>query len=123
MKNLLLVAFVASTLLRPSLVLCMEPTGDVRLERQEAVCCESEHATADVAFSARTADDCDGCLDISLAMHSLTLKRVATPNPPTMPYFVLPVVPLLATSTTHARSTETLNGLHSLILSTIVIRC
>jgi hypothetical protein len=123
MKSLFVVAFAVSTLLRPSLVLCMEQSGDVRLERQEAVCCESEHATADVVFSARTADDCDGCLDVALAMDSLRFKRVAPPSP-TAPFFLLPAqsqTPLAASLATTWFPAP--HGIQSFVLSTTVIRC
>ncbi len=124
MRNLFVVAFAVSTLLRPSLVLCMEQTGDIRLERQEAVCCESEHASADIAFSARAADDCDGCVDVNLAIHSLTLKRVATPSPSAVPFFVMPApaqAPLARSLATI--SIDAHHAIQSLVLSTIVIRC
>lgn len=122
MKTLLVLAFAVSSLLRPSLVLCMESTGDVRVELQDAFCCESEHASSDITFSAKTAEDCEGCLDLSLSTHSLSMKRLSTPAPSAAAVLVLPVVTELARGMLAA----TTNGVdipRTRILSTTVIRC
>jgi hypothetical protein len=75
MKRLFVIAFAVTSLLRPSLVLCVEATGDVRVEFQEATCCVSEHAVPDITFRAASAVDCDGCIDVGLATNSRLLKR------------------------------------------------
>jgi hypothetical protein len=75
MKRILVIAFAVSSLLKPSLVLCVESGGDVRVERPSALCCESSAASLPLALDHSATDDCDGCLDFSLATHSLTSKR------------------------------------------------
>lgn len=122
MKTLLVLAFAFSSLLRPSLVLCMESTGDVRVELQDAFCCESENASSDIAFNARAAEDCEGCLDLSLSTHSLSMKRLSTPAPPAAAVLVLPMVTELARGMLAVVS----NGVdipRTRVLSTTIIRC
>ena len=75
MKRILVIAFAVSSLVKPSLVLCVESGGDVRVERPSAVCCESSAESLPLAIDHSPPDDCDGCLDFSLATHSLTSKR------------------------------------------------
>ena len=75
MKQILVLAFAVSSLLKPSLVLCVESGGDVRVERPSADCCESSAESSPLAIDNSSTDDCDGCLDFSLATHSLTSKR------------------------------------------------
>jgi hypothetical protein len=87
MKKLLVLAFAISSLLRPSLVLCVESTGDVRVEYQETYCCVSQLSASDAAIDSPTANGCDGCLDVSLSTHSLVHKRVS--NAPQTASFVL----------------------------------
>jgi hypothetical protein len=91
MKKLFAFTFAASCLLRPSLVLCLEPSGDVRVEYQETLCCVGETAASDLALDERAANECDGCLDFSLATHSL-LKRTAESAPPSFSH-VLHIAP------------------------------
>ncbi len=78
MKRILVIAFAVSSLVKPSLVLCVESGGDVRVERPSAACCESSAESLPLAISPSTPDDCDGCLDFSLATHLLTSKRTTT---------------------------------------------
>jgi len=122
MKTLLVIAFAASSLLRPDLVLCMEPTGDVRMERQEATCCDSEHSVPDVVFRAQSTDDCDGCIDVALATHSLLTKR-SSHAPFVMA--LATVIPMFSpTSLASARfESRTTSPARSARLSTTVIRC
>lgn len=75
MKRILVLAFAVSSLLKPSLVLCVESGGDVRVERPSADCCESSAESLPLAIDYSLPDDCDGCLDFSLATHSLKSKR------------------------------------------------
>ena len=75
MKRILVLAFAVSSLLKPSLVLCVESGGDVRVERPSADCCESSVESLPLAIDHSAQDDCDGCLDFSLATNSLTSKR------------------------------------------------
>ena len=121
MKTLLVLAFAVSSLLRPSLVLCMESTGDVRVELQDAFCCESEHASSDIAFSAKAAEDCEGCLDLSLSTHSLSMKRLSTPAP-SAAVLVLPIVAELACGMQVVTS-DGVDIPRARILSTTIIRC
>ena len=122
MKKLLVIVFAASSLLRPDLVLCMEPTGDVRMERQEATCCDSEHSTPDVVFRARTADECDGCIDVALATHSLLTKRSSH-----APFMVASttVIPMISPASTISARFESRapSPARCALLSTTVIRC
>lgn len=75
MKRILVIAFAVSSLLKPSLVLCVESGGDVRVERPSAMCCESSAESLPLAIDYAATGDCDGCLDFALATHSLTSKR------------------------------------------------
>jgi hypothetical protein len=122
MKKILVITFAISSLLRPSLVLCMESTGDVRVEYQETYCCVSQPSASDAAIDFPTASDCDGCLDVSLSTHSLAHKR-ASNAPQTAPFvFVLPVASFAqgsAALVAHAPA-DFRTVLHS--LSTTVIR-
>ncbi len=120
MRKLLVISFAISSLLRPSLVLCMEPTGDVRVEYQEAICCSSEHAVPDITFRAIPAGDCDGCIDVGLATHSMTLKRVSY-APAAAP--VALAAPAYRTEASVApRATTLVEPLPFRIVSTTVIR-
>lgn len=122
MKKLLVLAFAISSLLRPSLVLCVESTGDVRVEYQETYCCVSQLSAPDTAIDFPLANDCDGCLDVSLSTLSLAHKR-ASNAPPTAPFvLVLPVASFAqhsAVLTTHTPA-DFQTTLRS--LSTTVIR-
>lgn len=122
MKTLLVFAFAISSLLRPSLVLCMESTGDVRVELQDAFCCESEHASPDIAFSAKSSEDCDGCLDLSLSTHSLSMKRLSTPAPTASAVLVLPIFTELARGMLTVAS-DGIDVPRTRTLSTTIIRC
>jgi hypothetical protein len=121
MKKLLVLTFAISSLLRPSLVLCMETTGDVRVEYRETYCCASQPSAASAALDAATANDCDGCLDVSLSTHSLVHKRVSN-APTTVPFMlVLPVAAAARNSTVvYPTPVDSQTPHHS--LSTTVIR-
>ena len=123
MKKILVITFAASSLLRPSLVLCMETTGDVRVEHLKTLCCVSQSSASSLAVDAAAASECDGCLDISLSMHSLACKR--TPVAPAAAGLAL-VLPAAATAKhstvlLHRTLIDSQPALRS--LSTTVIRC
>ncbi len=86
MKKFLVIAFAISSLLRPSLVLCMEPTGDVRVEYQESLCCDAESGVSTPRLDDAPRNDCDGCLDVVISTHSIATKRVV--DVATMPAIV-----------------------------------
>lgn len=121
MKKLLVLTFAISSLLRPSLVLCMESTGDVRVEYQETYCCVSQTPASATAIDASVPSDCDGCLDVSLPTHSLMLKRVSS-APATFVF----VLPLIASASQHSTvlAVRTPTDSHSALrsLATTVIR-
>jgi hypothetical protein len=121
MKRLFVIAFAVTSLLRPSLVLCVEATGDVRVEFQEATCCVSEHAVPDITFRAASAVDCDGCIDVGLATNSRLLKRVS--YAPAAPVVTLFAVPLYRADAFAVPRTPTpVESLHIRVVSTTVIR-
>jgi hypothetical protein len=119
MKKLIALTFAASCLLRPSLVLCVETSGDVRVEYQETQCCADGSAASDLGLHERGADECDGCIDFSLTTHSL-LKRTAASTPPTF-VFALDVAPA-ATTVTASIAGDAMLTIHSRVLATTVIR-
>ena len=125
MRILLAFLLATSSLLRPSLVLCLEPTGDVRVELQEAICCEAPGNASDPGVDAEGLEDCDGCLDVLLATHSLASKRapVDTPLLPIAFFFRHgPDIDRVLTSTLGA-GLDAARTRHFSRISTTVIRC
>ena len=126
MRILLAFLLATSSLLRPSLVLCVEATGDVRVEWQEAItCCESDPASADATVDAASADECDGCLDVLLATHSLASKRASIDVslfPIAITFDLVPDWNRVLASTLCA-GRDAAHTDHSSRISTTVIRC
>ncbi len=125
MKRLFVIAFAASSLLRPSLVLCMEVTGDVRVELLSAGCCVSKYSSSDVTLRAVLAEDCDGCVDISLSPHSV-FSKPSSYAPETATYAIdLSVAPAwdgaCASAATYM-GIDLSTTLRARVLSSIVIR-
>jgi len=122
MNKLLVITFAISSLLRPSLVLCMETTGDVRVEYRETFCCASPTPASSPSLDSAAANECDGCLDVSLSTHSLAFKRTSAAPVAAGLAFVLPAVTAAqhATVLVHRSLTDSQPTLHS--LSTTVIR-
>jgi len=123
MKRLFIIIFAVSSLIRPSLVLCMEATGDIRVEYQQTSCCAAYETTSDIALGGTSADDCEGCLDFSITTQS-RLKRVSNVPTPAPIAIVLPVVSVACISmlVVDRTANDSQAMLHSRILSTTVIR-
>jgi hypothetical protein len=119
MKKLIAFTFAVSCLLRPSLVLCFEPSGDVRVEYQETLCCADETSPSAVGLEESHADECDGCMDFSLTTHSL-LKRTVDTLPISFAH-AFQVVPATATTVSCVVDDAPLT-IHSRVLAATIIR-
>ena len=122
MKQILVIAFAVSSLLKPGLVLCVESGGDVRLERPAAFCCATESAAESLSLQ-DAGDDCHGCLDFGLGIHSLASQRTSTSNI-SVAYSTLPACAAFSTTTTHFISLfQSYRPAVDSATSTTVLRC
>jgi len=76
MKKLAAYAFLCASLIRPNGVLCIEPSGEVRVEFGGTVCCVGEASSEYAALADEPADGCTDCRDIALSAHSLSAHRL-----------------------------------------------
>jgi hypothetical protein len=74
MRRLAAYAFLCSSLLRPSTVLCIEPTGDVRVEY--GTCCLAESSSQPMTIAGEAAGDCSDCRDVAISAPSLSAGRL-----------------------------------------------
>jgi hypothetical protein len=78
--------FASSIAFPPGWVLCMEPTGEVRVESAGIACCADEAApSGDRAVTAPGPDDCDGCRDVAVSQSALRSTRSAADSPHAVP--------------------------------------
>jgi hypothetical protein len=76
MRRLAAYAFLCSCLIRPSGFLCIEPTGDVRVEYGTSACCVNPGPTGSAGITGEAAGGCDGCLDVAISTPSLSSNRL-----------------------------------------------
>lgn len=75
MKQLLVIAFAALSLSRPSVVLCVQHDGDVQVGHQATISRTPGDDASSFAVASLPAEASDNCLDVSLSTHSLASKR------------------------------------------------
>lgn len=121
MRIFLTLLIATTSLLRPNLVLCFEPTGDVRVELQE--CCEP--SLDNLGMNAESEEACDGCFDLVLTTHSLATKRATVDTPLLLAAIAFPGALDAHRVTTPVPGTgnDTARAVHSSRLSTTIIRC
>ena len=75
----ILAFFALGIVFPPSWVLCMEPTGEVRVEYAGIECCDvATDPSAARAAMTRGTDDCDGCRDVAVSLPALRSTRMHT---------------------------------------------
>lgn len=75
-RQLVFTILVVGLVCPPSSVLCVEPTGEVRVEYTAVACCAAGTGTLEaLAVVTDNDNDCDGCRDVALSLTALRSTR------------------------------------------------
>jgi hypothetical protein len=120
-RRILIALFALGLMFPPSWVLCVEASGEVRVESTTVACCEGED-TPDTtpATAVRDTEDCNDCRDVALSMSLHRSKSsheaCATPSRVDLPLTVLLPAPRRAPAQVSRPSHEILTRLASVVI-------
>lgn len=108
-RILAIVAFGLGLVFPPDWVLCVEPTGEVRVESAGVDCCDDDPAPApERALAPGGTGDCDGCQDVPVLLSAVRtnwsagLDAAPAAIVPARPWSSLITRPVRHRGTTHA---------------------